>query len=243
MAADDQYLQAVTRLLERMSDSEGLDRENAAECIARCFESGGLLHVFGTGHSHLLALELFYRAGGFPQVNPILVEELMLHRSASGSTHHERDGAMLVAIRERVAFESKDVLLVISNSGGNDVCVGLAAHAQGSGVPVIALTSLQTAESSKARSQGAKLHQIADIVIDNCGVEGDAMIEFADGLRVGPTSTVMGAVILNAIMVRVAELLIDRGVTPEVFWSSNMRDGDVHNAELVRKYGSRVGAL
>lgn len=243
MTADDRYLQGVSHLLDRLTQSEGLDREDAAECIARCFESGGLLHVFGTGHSHLLALELFYRAGGFPQVNPILVEELMLHRSASGSTHHERDGAMLDAVREHVAFNPKDVLLVISNSGGNDVCVGLAAHAQGSGIPVIALTSMQTAESSKARSQGVKLHQVADIVIDNLGVEGDALIEFSGGLRVGPTSTVMGAVILNAIMVRVAELLIDRGVTPEIFWSSNMRNGDVHNADLVRKYGPRVGPL
>jgi uncharacterized phosphosugar-binding protein len=243
MRADQRYLQEVSDRLAQLAGSDDPAREAVASCIADCFESGGLLHVFGTGHSHLLALELFYRAGGFPQVNPILFEELMLHRSASGSTERERDSTMLDAIRAQVTFGEHDCLLVISNSGGNDVCVGLARDARAAGLPVIALTSLQTAQSSHARASGLKLHQVADLVLDNLGVEGDAAIELADGSRVGPTSTALGAIILNSVMARVAELLLERGVAPEIFASSNMRDGDIRNGALVRKYAPRVGAL
>ena len=84
---------------------------------------------------------------------------------------------------------------------------------------MIAVTSLGHATSPEARANPLpRLHELADVVIDNGGVVGDAAIEI-DGFerRVGPTSTVVGAAMLNAIVAEVVEQLVARGITPDVY--------------------------
>ena len=243
-SARDEYLEQIQQALDRVRDDPDGSSEAAAQLIADTFIRGGLLHVFGTGHSHLLALELFYRAGGFAAVSPILVESLMLHESASGSTQSERGQEALAEILSTHAFAKEDTLLVMSNSGGNDVVVGLARHARRNGVPVIGLTSLKHAMSHRARSDSVKLHELSDVVLDNYADVGDAAVGFdSSAVRVGPTSTVIGAAILNGIMARCAEILAGRGYVPEIFASSNVAGGDEINETLILKYRERVRAL
>lgn len=242
MRADERYLAEVLALAEAAAAATGNEREAAAHIIASTFARGGLLHAFGTGHSHMLALELFYRAGGFAAVDPILVEALMLHESATTSTVRERDAGLLDEVASRARFAPDDALLVVSNSGGNPLVVGLAERARLAGVPVIALTSLRHAQSTHARTQGRRIHDLADVVLDNNGIEGDAILDVA-GTQVGPTSTVLGAMLLNAVMARAAEILADQGVPLEVFTSANLAAGDERNAALVTKYADRIPAL
>ena len=104
------------------------------------------------------------------------------------------------------------------------------------------LTSLQHPGSSAARQGGTKIHDLADVVIDNHGLPGDAVIEVG-GAMIGPTSTAVGSALLHAIMARVGQLLLDRGIEPEVFSSANMADGDARNATLLAKYDPRIRAL
>jgi uncharacterized phosphosugar-binding protein len=102
------------------------------------------------------------------------------------------------------------------------------------GATVIAVTSLNHATSSKARENGRpRLHELADVVIDNGGVVGDAAIAIAGfDQRVAPTSTVVGAAILNAIVAETVQRLVDRGTTPEVYSSSNTSGGDAANSRF-----------
>ncbi len=204
--------------------------------MAAALAAGRAIHAFGTGHSHILAEELFYRAGGLVQVRPILFEGVMLHASAPLSTSLERLPGLADALLADHPIVAGDVLIVASNSGGNVVTSELAARVREIGGRVIAVTSLRHATSSAARPTTVRrLHELADVVIDNGGHVGDAAID-VDGFeqKVGPTSTVVGAAILDAMVAEVVELLVARGIRPEVYASSNLEGGDDVNARFVR---------
>jgi uncharacterized phosphosugar-binding protein len=190
-----------------------------------------MVHAFGSGHSHMIAEELFYRAGGLVRVRPILFEGLMLHGSATLGTTLERMPGLAAALLADHPMEPGDVLIVASNSGSNAVTTELAALARDHGARTIAITSLRHATSSAGRvTDGPRLHELVDVAIDNGGAVGDAAVAI-EGLstRVGPTSTVVGAAILGALVAEVVERLVARGIAPEVYASSNVAGGDAVN--------------
>jgi uncharacterized phosphosugar-binding protein len=236
-SAGRRYLAEAGRLVDRLAAAEWPNLDAAATLVADALARGGEIHAFGTGHSHMLAEELFYRAGGFVRVRPILFEGLMLHADAELSTTLERLPGLAAAIVEQHPMAAGDVLIIASNSGGNAVVSELAALARAHGVSVIAIVSRAHATSTAARAHGrANLREIADVVIDNGGAAGDAAVA-VDGLerRVGPTSTVVGAAALNAIVAEAAERLVTRGIQPDVFLSSNLEGGDAANERLLRQ--------
>lgn len=235
MSSFDDYLAQVRLQMDRIATAQRPAIEMAAEWLADAFAAGRFLFVFGTGHSHLLAEELFYRAGGLARVIPILVDDLMLHRSASRSTELERESGRALPLLDRYGVSAGDVLVVASNGGRNAVPIDMALSARSRGVRVIALTNLaQTRAWPSRHSSGRHLADVADLVIGNEGVDGDAVVHIP-GLptRVGPTSTLTGALILNLMAVRSVEITRARGGTPEVFVSSNA-GGESHNAALIQ---------
>ena len=228
------YLAVTQELLARLVDHEWPNISAAADLLADALERGGTVHAFGTGHSHMLAEELFYRAGGLVRVSPMLFEGLMLHASAPLSTALERLPGLAAALLDDHPIAPGDVLIIASNSGGNAVTSQLAQLARSAGVPVVALTSLRHATSTAARASGfPRLHEVADVVIDNGGCVGDAAIRI-EGFdsSVAPTSTVVGAAILNAVAAEAVERLVARGHAPAVYTSSNVESGDAANAGL-----------
>lgn len=245
VSAGRRYLARLVSLLDELERDEWPALRAAAEAIADCTAAGGTVHVFGTGHSHLLAEEMFYRAGGLAQVNPILVDGLMLHADAPMSTRLERLDGLAEAILPSQPVRHGDVLIVASNSGGNAVARQLAALAREQGLKVVAITSLRHATAAEARSGDAlRLHDVADIVIDNHGDVGDASVAVPGfDRKVAPTSTVAGAAVVNTLVAEAVEILVGRGVAPEVFASSNTAGGDEMNAQLVARYRERVRSL
>jgi uncharacterized phosphosugar-binding protein len=219
--------------------------EAAATVVAATLVGDGLIHVFGTGHSHLLAAEMFYRAGGLGAINPVLVEGLLLHAGAELSTTLERTPGLGRVIFSKLGATDVDTLIVISNSGSNVIARELIACAKENGMTTIALTSVAHATSSLTRtSDEPRIHQLADIVIDNGAAVGDAAI-VVPGIdpMMGPTSTVIGAAIVQAISMRAAELAAAAGTVPAVFASSNLAGGDERNRETLARYRSRVRSL
>ena len=226
------YLGRARELVARLATDEWPAIEAAAALVADSIAAGGTVHAFGTGHSHMLAEELFYRAGGLVRVRPLLFEGLMLHAGAELGTRLERLRGLAATLFAEQGTTAGDVLIVISNSGGNVVTSEFAALARDAGVRVIAVVSRAHVTSPTARTtDSARLHDIADVVIDNGGIVGDAAVDI-EGMatRVGPTSTVVGAAALNAIVVEAVARLRARGVTPDVFTSSNVEGGDAANA-------------
>jgi uncharacterized phosphosugar-binding protein len=235
------YLGLAERLIERLADEEWPNIQAAAELVAEAVAAGRLIHVFGSGHSHMLAEELFYRAGGLVRVSPILFEGLMLHASAPLSTSLERLPGLADALLLDHPVEAGDIRISASNSGGNAVTTEMAQRAHIAGARVIAVTSVRYATSADARPTAMpRLHELADVVIDNGGVVGDAAVEIAGfDRRVAPTSTVVGAAILNAMVAEAVQLLVDRGTPPDIYLSSNTEGGDAANARFVREEAAR----
>jgi uncharacterized phosphosugar-binding protein len=226
------YLGEARRLVERLGTDEWPNIRAGAGLVAEALEAGHVIHAFGTGHSHMLAEELFYRAGGLVAVRPILFDGLMLHAGARLSTSLERTPELAPALLEAHPMAEGDVLIVASNSGGNAVVSTLARLAEDRGVRTIAIMSRAHATSAAARRTGVpRLHDIASVVIDNGGCVGDAAIEIEGfATRVSPTSTVVGTAILNAMVAEAVALLVARGVSPEVYMSANLEGGDAANA-------------
>lgn len=244
MSAVNDYFDNLSELLNRTLKTQQPAMEEAARHIADCLKNGGMLYTFGTGHGHLLALEIFYRAGGMARVCPILDEKLMLHISAAGSTQEERDEAWVPKLLEKYPVKEGDVLLSVSNSGRNAVPVLLADEAKKCGAFVIALTSMQhTSAVTSRNTKNLRLFEVADLVLDNGGILGDAAIRAADGAMVGPTSTAVGAAILQAIVCRVKEMSLEEGFEADFFRSSNVDGGDAWNDRLIDRYASSVPGL
>lgn len=243
MSKSKEYFEKVSSILAEVSEMPEVRK--CAELFAETLKNGRNIFLFGTGHSHMLAEEMFYRAGGLVNIRPILETSLMLHESASKSTEIERLSGYAEIILEHYGVAEGDTIVIISNSGRNSVCVETALLCKEKGVNVVALTSVTHSMAGESRhSSGKRLCEIADIVMDNHGCYGDACISVEEiGKIVSPTSTVIGAAILNAIEAECVDILVKQGIEPDVFSSSNVDGGDEINNRYIKKYSGEIRHL
>ena len=212
--------------------------EASATAMTEAVQQDHLIYLFGTGHSHILAEEGLYRAGGLACVVPILDPLLMLHLGAVASTQRERLTGVAQRVMSRYPIESGDVLLIFSNSGVNTVPLEAARSGRTTGARVIAVTS--EAYSLQAAGGGDRLCALAEITIDNGTLPGDACFHAAPGLPpVGPLSTIIGAAILNALLAETVFRLSMLGVEPPIFLSANIPGASLRNIALVERYSAR----
>jgi len=242
----ERYLDGLASKLERIKSGEREPMARAAEAMADALTRGGIIHVFGCGHSAALSMDIFYRAGGLMLVQPIFGERVLLnHWPVTETTEWERKEGYARELFEQSGARSGDLVIVLSTSGRNAGPVDMALAAKEAGLTVIALTSRAYASGFPARhSSGKRLHDVADIVIDNHVEPGDAAVSLP-GLeqKVGPTSTALGSAVLQALVVQTTANLIARGETPPVFVSANIPGGDEHNREMLARFGDRIRYL
>lgn len=239
MRASERFFDSLHSKMQEVLDHELDNIDAAAQLMADSCLKGGRIYVFGSGHSHLIAEEMYIRAGGLALVHAILPPEMMLHSiPTTKSTALERLEGYAPAIIDLYHVEAKDTIMVISNSGRNAASVEMCLAAKEKGASVVALTSMKHSTSCTSRhSSGKKMYEVADVVIDNCAEIGDAsfMLEGFD-VPIGPTSDAVGVAIAQAITCEVVDKMLKAGVTPPVFCSSNVDGGDERNAELFAKY-------
>ena len=237
-----EYLECLQKKLELLFEqSEPI--HNAATVIAECIKADSIIYALGTGHSHLLAEEIFYRAGGFTNVYPILSEELMLHKGGERSTEQERQQGLARKLLSGYPLTPNDVLIIASNSGINAVPVEAALYAQEVGCKVIAITSLQHSRSVEARNvHNLHLFEVADIVLDNHAPKGDAAVEVGR-YKTGPVSTILGAALLNCVFVEAVKQLERENAKPQVFTSANLEHGDDVNHDHILRMKKRIPIL
>ncbi|MGI8315981.1 SIS domain-containing protein [Halobacillus mangrovi] len=237
-----QYFDEVQALLERAADSQYRMLEDAAKRIVKTIEQGGVVHLFGTGHSHMLAEEGFYRAGGLAAIRPIFIESLMLHEGALRSSNLERREGLAETFMEGEDIRPEDVLIVISTSGKNPVPVDVALWGKEKGAFVISLSSHRYTEQQSSRHKsGRYLSDVADLAIDNGSPIGDAVLKHeAISVRFSSTSTVVGATLMNAMFAEAIGLLANKGEEPPVFLSGNVAGSLEHNQKLMERYKHRI---
>jgi uncharacterized phosphosugar-binding protein len=237
------YATRLQAVLGHALEQELPSVRDAAARVADSWTAGGLCYVFGSGHSHMFAEEAFYRAGGAVRVCPILKPAHMLHEGAVRSTVLERQSGQAESVLAGYRLDgARDVMLIVSNSGANALPVEVAQAVRARGLPLIAITSREYA--SAIDRPGPRLHEIADVVIDNHCPPGDALVPLGPGLpSAGPSSTVVGMALLNAVIVEALGVQLRRGETPEVFLSANMPGAAEHNEESARRMSALVPHL
>jgi uncharacterized phosphosugar-binding protein len=240
------YIEKLQDILERIKQEQGEAIRDAARIVCGSIVKGGIVHVFGAGHSHMMAEEAFFRAGGIAAVNPILDQRLAFFNGAMESTRAEREPGYARTLISREDIVPEDAAILISNSGRNWVPVEMAIELKSRKVSIIAITNVrQSSDSASLHSSGKRLFELADVVVDTCGVTGDAMISIP-GLAypMGPSSTVAGAAIINSIMMEAAATALRSGQSLPVFPSANLpTTGAQTIADLVGIYSRRVRYL
>src|SRR5262249_9834409 len=220
-AAERFYHEALARLPQLLdSQREALDR--AASLCTEAIASGGLVHLFGCGHSRMLCEEMTPRQGCFVGWHTIVELALTYHNPIVGpnglrqSLHLEKTLGYAEQILRNFAFGPHDVLIVISTSGIREVIIEMAEGARQRGLAVIGVVSRAHCEQARpAHPSGKKLIDVADVVLDNGAPVGDSLLAL-EGCRnkTGPFSTLGGAMLMNLLRCEVAQRLVDRGIEP-----------------------------
>lgn len=236
----DQYLQAMRELQARVVEAQRARLLEVAQRMAETTQRDRRIFLFGTGHSHLIAEEGFYRAGGLANVVPILTEHVMLHHLPSLGSRLERTPGLAELILERYAPQPEEMLFVFSNSGVNQLPVEMALRGRERGLFVVSISSLDYARQAPLSALGMRLDQSADLALDNGGVPGDACLAL-EGFpwHVAPSSTVVCALLWNGLVAETARLLLEAGTEPPVFVSLNVTGAAQHNQALLEKWRPR----
>lgn len=238
------YYAAVSSTLSEIFSKETEKIAAAGAILADTLASDGLLHVFGCGHSHMLAEELFYRAGGLAAVSPIFETAAMLHEGAMKSSEIERMSGYARHVVARCQFDKNDCFLIVSTSGINPFGIEMAQEVRRLGVQVIGISSFSYLGDPSRQKDGLHLPDVCDLCIDNHVPHGDAAVTVrSDGTKAGPVSSIASIAVANSIVLSACEQLKARGIEPELFRSGNMPGGDSVNDDLVRRYRPRVRQL
>ena len=241
-----QYLAGFDEILGKIKDSEGLYQEIASKIMDR-FEQNGIIFFFGAGHSHLLSLEAFCRAGGLSRVCPVLDERFMLHISVKEASAFERTEGVAREIFDDYGVTDRDVFVVMSNSGINPLIVEMAQIARDSGALTISITNLNHSRPLESRHKnGKKLYEICEYTLDNFGPFGDASVPTSFGVSVSPTSTAAGCVIIQSLVACVTQEAEKRGFELELGRSGNLPPDPAHmerRLKLLERFKDRLRYL
>lgn len=237
------YANHLKELIDKIQLTQEDVIENAAESIVDAIKNNRSIFAFGASHAGMLSMELFYRTGGLVNINPIFAADLMSNiRPATLTSDIERLEGYGNLILRNTDAKKGDVLILHSVSGRNAVTIDMGLEAKKMGIKVIVITNIEyTNIVSSRHSSGLKLKDVGEIVIDNCGEFEDSS-QFVKGVeqKMGPTSTVTGAFIVNSISLKVAEKLVEIGIEVPVFHSANIDGGDEHNKLLMEKYKENI---
>ena len=243
------YFERIKEVVEKEQKSQGDAIMAAADLLAECTSRGGIIHLFGSGHSGLITEDVFWRAATLANVHAIFESSVAGINEITKTSKIEKlegIGDIIVAYN-RVA--PPDLMICISNSGNNAVTIDVALAARSLGVKVIAITNPTYADKlTTHHSSGKKLKDVADLVIDNCSLYGDAAVELPGfQQKVGATSTIPVAFILPALLVQACENILAAGHTPDVYYNGHLAYEDAgikeHNDRLVEKYFNRIRNL
>jgi uncharacterized phosphosugar-binding protein len=239
------YRDQLVDIIDDVIGARAASLDAARDAIADALAADHLLYVAGSGHSHLLAEEVFYRAGGIAQAQAILDPDLMLHMGAERSTILEREEGRAERVLAEYPVGPGDIVVIASNSGRNAYPIEMALAARARGATTIALTSLRHAKQTTSRHRSGKLlYQVTDLVLDNGGAYGDAALDITGrDVRMGPTSTLVGVFILNTILAEAVNKLAGRGIAIDVYQSANMQGAERDAEAMIAKWRPRIRGL
>jgi uncharacterized phosphosugar-binding protein len=229
------YVHEIEKLIQKLKSSQIPAIKLAAERITEAILASHLVYVFGTGQSGLMAYEVDHRAGGIQQFLPVLDQGLNMNSGAARSLGLERLPGYARIVIEDYDVQPGDVLIVVSNSGKNVVPIEMARVGKEKGATIVAITAREySASLTSEEASGKRLFEVADVVLDSGCPPGDALVQL-EGMsaRIAASSTVMGALILNALVTQVGENLLKLGVVPAVAMSGKLPGAQEYNQKAI----------
>lgn len=233
-------------ILGRLVRTQSENIRRAAAAFATSIEHDGVVHAYGTGHSRAFAMELANRAGGLVPMDRMDLLELVPYAGWPPervfNPDIERDPEAGPALLACHKIYPQDMFIIASNSGVNPAIVDVADQVKAHGHTLVAVTSMDhsTHMTSRAAS-GKKLYELADIVIDNCGPYGDALLEMPNGKgKACSISSLTGALIGQMLTAETIAILFEQGYEPPVLISANVPGGIENNLALRQKYAGRI---
>ena len=237
MELGNKYFSTIQELLREIENTQEKAIEQAAQIIMKVYKKDGIIHLFGSGHSFIPAVEVFIRAGSLTFANALWPRKNL--------DTFERVEGIGKALISKYDLRKGEAIFVFSNSGINPLPIEVAQEAKNLGLKVIAVTSLEHSKKMSPRnSAGKKLFEIADLTIDSCVPYGDAALELDDfSEKVGPVSTISTVSIINAVFTEAAHKINQAGLDIPIRVSRNTPEGDSHNKKFIDKYGTRIPEL
>lgn len=238
------FARAAQAAVEQVASTQADAVAAAADLLVGGLRAGGVVQAFGTGHSQALAMEISGRAGGLVPTNMIALRDLVLLGGEPPellfTEHLERDPAVGRRLYDLAGVSPADVFVMASNSGGNGSVVELAHRVKEGGHPLVVITSMaHTARVTSRHPSGLRLHELADVVLDNGAPYGDAVLATGD-VAVCAVSSITAALLAQMIVAEVVRTMLAAGETPPVYLSANVPEGDAHNDALEARYAGRI---
>ena len=236
-----EYFGRLVTVLTEIKDKETGKIQSIARKVAKTIENDGIIYIFGCGHSHLIALDCFYRAGGLADVSAVLDTDLMLHNGAAKSSKLEKMSGIAEEVFKRYCITEKDFLFVISTSGKNAVPVEMAQIATQNKIPNAAIASSAYFADKKDKPL---LCETAEAYIDNHVPHGDAVMDIPGAdTKMGSVSTAASSFIMQSVLMEAAAIAAENGVKPPVYMSGNIEGGAKFNKRLIEEYLPRIKHL
>mgnify|MGYP006143261989 CR=1 FL=1 len=236
------YYKEVIKIIKNIQKNQKNKISKTAQLIKKSYKDGGILYLFGTGHSHMLTIEAFFRAGGYAGACPIIDKRIDFTSGARKATSLERTSKLAKKILSKYKFNSKDILIIFSNSGVNQVPIEAAIYAKSKDLKVISIISYEFSKVAPLSTMNKKLYELSDIFIDNHIPAGDALVPINKDLKVAPGSTISGTFILNSILVELAGKISKEKIIP-FYISSNMPNSKKNNIKLINKLKKKIPHL
>ena len=235
----EKYFDKIVETLSEIKDTQKEKLESASKLVCEVIKNDGIIYIFGCGHSHLIGLDCFYRAGGLANVSAVLDTDLMLHNGAAKSSKMEKMSGIAEPIFERYCITDKDLLIVVSTSGKNAVPVEMAKVATKNGIKNISVVS-----SAYFGEADDMLYENSDLYIDNCVPHGDAFVDISNSdAKMGSLSTAASSFILQTILMEGADMAGKDGAKVPVYMSGNISGGAEFNKSLIKEYLPRIKHL
>lgn len=227
----------LTTFLNDLESHNKTSLSQCAETFSRVHANDGLIYSAGSGHSLAMVMETFFRAGGLALVRPVMTMDLLPLDGALRSTLLERDPGLGETVLSTYPITGDDAVVIFSNSGRNPYPVEIGQAAKKTGASVIAFTSVSASNSAQPRAS-ARLHEVADIVIDTMTPPGDVSHPKGEPIT-SPLSTIACATLWSCVLARTVSL----DPTFPLWRSANSDGNDSYNATLIEKLKDRIPEL
>lgn len=233
-----EYMNKITEGLEKSYETNKDLIKDLSVKFAENIKTGHVIHTFGTGHSHMVGIELFARAGGLGNVDAMLDPDTLTAFGAQRSGAIEKLSGLADIIYDQYNIQKGDIMIITSNSGRNAVPIEMAMRCQKEGIYTVAVTNLEQSKNTTSRHpSGKRLFECVDAIIDTAGPTGDSMMTIGS-IKTGPASSITSMFLLNTIVTEAIKILDAEGIKAPVLQSQNVDGFD--NDAIYKAYEGKV---